>query len=284
MHPRLAIPALALLAAFGVQAQTKFLCPIGTTAVTTGSYGTPSCVGSSIQGMVESTLPFTESSLFGISPGAERSTNPIFTQKERPSVGDQPTLPKALGAYASTTTFASSREMADPLVPNKLAADWTYLYDGAHLPKLARQAWMGGSISRDMDGSLRFETSYGGDRFNGPIDDFRNDPRLFMFHVGPATSRLMAQRYGIDPSLKSREQSANARNWDAIVSARSQPGSAVLVGNPRGPFATVAFGEAGYASHVYDMRGNALTVDEFILSTDFSALTGRGIALRPVGK
>jgi hypothetical protein len=275
---------LALLAAFGAEAQSKFLCPIGTTAVTTGIYGAPSCVGSPTQGLVESTLPFADSSLFGISAGAQRSINPIFAQKDRPSVGDQGSLPKALGAFASTATFASARERVDPLVPNKLAADWAYLFDGAHIPKLARQAWMGGSLSRDMEGSLRFETSYGGDRFSGPIDDFRNDPRLFMFHVGPATSRLMAQRYGIDPALKSREQSANALTWDSVAAARSQPGSAVLLGNPRGPFATVAFGEAGYATHVYDMSGNAMTVEQYVLSPEFSALTGRGVALRPIPK
>lgn len=186
----------ALLAAFALAGpacaqdalEAAMNCPPGSTLVATGSHHSPSCVGSSIPGLVRDVLP---------RPGAGRpGPDPIFPMRGRLPVADGPRLPAAIGHIAATATDLSAPPSADPSVSNKLAADWSFLFEGGRVPPGARVSWMGGFLSRSNLGALGFSTSYGSDRFEGSIERYRHDLPGFLSKAGPATASLFAQRYG----------------------------------------------------------------------------------------
>lgn len=187
---------LALLIFAGSAAAQFSTCPPGSTAVTTGAYRIASCVGSSIPGLVADTIPYATGSLRGSSYASAPLADPIFAMHERPPVLDAPRLPSAIGHLAATSTEMSAFPSSEALVPNKLAADWKFLFEGARLPPGSRISWMGGFLSRSPQGELFFSTSLRSDRFEGSIEPHRNDIRGFLSAAGPATASLFAQRYG----------------------------------------------------------------------------------------
>lgn len=197
-----ALAALALCAAQGASAQLSnaFACPPGSTPVSTGMLNVPSCVGSPTQGLVEQTLPYESSTLFGLTIQGPRPANPIFTLPERPPVLDSPNIAKPMGHFASTSTPASAfNPYPSEGLPAKLFADWQYLFNGPQVIPGTRLSWMGGTLSRDNEGTLRFSTQYAGFSFSGSMEPYRNDIGAFLKAAGPATARLISERYGIEP-------------------------------------------------------------------------------------
>lgn len=196
------------------------------------------------------------------------------------------------GAYAwdvsfgpNTFTFLSAEGMrrpgslGKPSVPGKMIADWRSLFSGNQLQQDSQQAWMGGILSRDADGALYFEALLAGDSFAGPIDRFKNDVWEFLIAAGPATTRLFATTYGVEPTRSEGMQQYNAMNWDLGMASTFAPGATKVVGGLYGgTSATIVYGRNGSPIHVLDNLGLPAEFSEFILRPEFTALTGRGVA------
>jgi hypothetical protein len=282
MHNTLILIA-ALVASAGAgaeEAQESLLrCPPGTAAVTTGIYHNQSCIGSNVPGLVRDTLPYSMGTLYGSTSRVDRPADPIFPMKERPSVSDGPRTPAALGHIAAASTDLSAFPSGDTAVPNKLVADWTFLFEGGRVLASSRIAWMGGSLSRSPFGELMFSTTYGSDSFHGSIERYRYDVAGFLSDVGPATAHLFSERYGSDSSRSEGMRQANAYAWDRAVSTRQVPGATAVVGGSNGSdFVTVIYDANGMASHVATSRGVVMPLADFVSDPEFTAVTGRGVA------
>lgn len=192
MIARAVLSSLALILSGAACAQDAYRCPMGSTAISIGAYMVPSCVGSSMQGLVEQIAPFSSNTLFGIAP-ADREAKPLFTLPDRPPVQNGPTNPRPLGHIAAASTSLSA--LGDPAMPGvspKLASDWAFLFEGPQVPPGARLAWMGGFLFRDARGELFFSTSFVGGLSMSP---YRHDISGFLARTGPATARLLSARY-----------------------------------------------------------------------------------------
>lgn len=187
----------------------------------------------------------------------------------------------------SSFTFLSAEAMRQPgalgkpAIPGKMIADWRSLFANSQMAKDSQQAWMGGILSRDGDGALFFESLLDGDSFAGPIDPFKNDIWDFLIAAGPATTRLFATTYGVEPTRSEGMQQYNATRWDAAMAASRAPGAkAVIGGFYGGTSATIVYGSAGAPAHVLDNIGLPASFEDFVMRPEFTALTGRGIANR----
>lgn len=191
----------------------------------------------------------------------------------------------AISYGPNTFTFLSAEGMrrpsalGKPSVPGKMIADWRSLFSGGQLSRDSQQAWMGGILSRDGDGGLYFEALLEGDSFAGSIDRFKNDVWEFLIAAGPATTRLFATTYGVEPTRSEGMQQYNATNWDLAMASTLAPGATKVVGGLYGgTSATIVYGASGSPIHVLDNLGLPAEFSEFIVRPEFTALTGRGIA------
>lgn len=212
MHARHALVIAALAALCGASASAQslgasggFLCPPGSTPVTTGSYATESCVGSSMPGFVAGILPYTPNSLMGAgAPVSSQRQDPIFTSAERPGVASAPSYPPAIGHVAATDTDMSAPGWMRPGAPPKLAADWAFLFESLRVAPGTSIAWMGGTLSRTAQGEMRFQSGLDSPTFNGSIEPYRNDVLGFQRVVGTRTQRAISSHYDTKIPTNSR--------------------------------------------------------------------------------
>lgn len=189
-------PCLALLASLagtGAYAQqvAALRCPPGSTLVTTGVYASQSCVGSNIEGLVEQTLPFEQAKLFG--GGVTRPQDPIVGSAQRLPLPNHPAYAAGQAHIAATATELSAMDSPWQGISAKLAADWAFVFDGGRVAPGSRIVWMGGILSRSVDGSMRFSNARG---FDAPIDQYRRNLPGFLAAVGPETTMFFEKRYG----------------------------------------------------------------------------------------
>ena len=255
-------------------------CPPGTAAISSGIYNAASCVGSSLQGLVQQTLPYKP---YHYSPEDQRPSNVIFSQSERVPVEDNHSYPHFIANIAATDTFSSAKGTLNTAIPNKLQADWTFLFNGPRVIPGTRLAWMGGILWRTAQGELLFSINAAHESANHwiPMETFRNDITGFLNTAGTLTSMLFAEEYGINVAHLPGNQALASQVWDIAIHSTMPPGTAILLGFPQegGAFASLVFGQNGLASHVMTSHGEKMTIEDFYSSPVFSSITGRGIAL-----
>lgn len=211
MNPRALLATALALCAAGAGAQSvggpeTIACPPGSTPVTVGSFSAQTCVGSPQPGLVAQTLPYAPANLMGFPPSSgPRLADPVFpTVSERVEVAPAPARPPAIGHLAATDTDMSAPWFISPSSPPKLGADWAFLHDGERLAPGQSMAWMGGVLSRDMAGRMRFKNLLDAPGFDGDVSVFRRDLAGFWNALGPRTQAALADRYDLRPAPEYR--------------------------------------------------------------------------------
>ena len=274
-----ALTALALCASCAVaQAQTRPDCPPDMSAVTSGPFNAISCVGSPTRGLVESTLPYSTSTLFGALPSSPTPAR-AWTNPDRPELPPQGDYAAPNGDDSASSTFGSARDYPVLGIPNKLAADWAFLFEGPEPLPGSSMAWMGGTVFRSERGSLWFHPGYGSSP-SFPIARYRDDIRGVLAAAGPLTAQTISRRYGVslseDPSVQARAYA----DWRRAMDRPHAPGSHAIIGKVTrdGSYATVVYGSDGRPASVYDSHGERRAPAEFQSSPEFTAITGHGVA------